>query len=82
MALLTLPTNCIAQSNTTQPLSKSEGKPMYQTTKKHTSPPSVPVYVYQYERTLMFDDQYLIPNEININRLPHVYPMCGAFFGL
>lgn len=58
MALLTLPTNCIAQSNTTPPLSKSEGKPMYQTTKQHTRTPSVPVYVYQYERTLMFDEEH------------------------
>lgn len=58
MALLTLPTNCIAQSDTTPPLSKSEGKPMYQTTKKHTRIPSTPVYVYQYERTLMFDEEH------------------------
>ena len=58
MALLTLPTNCIAQSDTTPHLSKSEGQPMYQTTKKHTRIPSTPVYVYQYERTLMFDEEH------------------------
>lgn len=58
LALLSLSTNVMAQSGTTQPPLQPEGKPMYQTGKKFRRTPSMPVYVYQNGRTLMFDEEH------------------------
>lgn len=58
LALLSLSTNVMAQSGTTQPPLQPEGKPMYQTGKKFRRTPSMPVYVYQNGKTLMFDEEH------------------------
>ena len=54
-------TDVIAQSNTTPPSSRPEGKPMSLISTKRPAKrmPAQPIYVYQDGRTLMFDEEHM-----------------------
>ena len=61
LMLLLMPTDVIAQSNTTPPSSRPEGKPMSLVSSKRPAKrmPAQPIYVYQDGRTLMFDEEHM-----------------------